>query len=344
MSEYKKTHNFLGSTELIVKALATTSHTVHFEKRIPVSHSPQLDQQLRFSVLCQTQKESLGQAECNLSKILTCEGSKFHLPIHTSLKHTISLDIISQPCRVLPFDISFQCSARTLKGKKHKTFSVGEPKKPDPYLEIFRQLPDLSFSLLHRTEIQLHSENPKFNSFSLPLYKLNDGDDKLPLQFNCVNYNQEGKPVQIGSVTTSIQELKEEYSFDIINPKKKKKHKKHYTNSGLLFVQIKILKQKSVVDYLRGGYPIHLNYAIDFTTSTKKKKLHQIFHETISVNNNSVKRLNPFEFGIAEVSGILFPYSKRTDIYGFGDEENYIFKISKNREINQARFLELYKR
>ena len=61
------------------------------------------------------------------------------------------------------------------------------------------------------------------------------------------------------------------YMFQLVNKEKKAK-KKSYKNSGVItLLQVKIQKQFSFLDYIRGGCQLNCTVAVDFTASNGKK-------------------------------------------------------------------------
>ncbi|XP_067652733.1 copine-3-like isoform X2 [Haliotis asinina] len=143
--------------------------------------------------------------------------------------------------------------------------------KSDPYLEILRSTMDRSWQVVHRTEVIKNSLNPSWRPFQVPLSTLCAGNRSQEIRFDIYDWDSDGGHDYIGGFTTTVDEMMkashQEYSWPVINPKKKSK-KKNYTNSGIcLLTSMKIMKEHTFLEFIFGGMQINFTVGIDFTAS-----------------------------------------------------------------------------
>ncbi|XP_065827522.1 copine-3-like [Oscarella lobularis] len=195
--------------------------------------------------------------------------------------------------------------------------------KSDPYLEISRGLEDNNFVLVHRTEVIRNTLNPRWKKFQISAQKLCNGDFDRPLQLTCWDWDKNDTPDLIGRGITSVRALLGDEkagippiaSLELIEPRKKAKKGKKYTNSGILqFLHCKIFPVPSFLDFVRGGCEISLMVAVDFTASNGDPSLPSSLHY------NHPYQMNEYVEAIQSVGSVLAPYDSDQlfPIWGFG--------------------------
>ncbi|XP_046549365.1 LOW QUALITY PROTEIN: copine-3-like [Haliotis rubra] len=143
--------------------------------------------------------------------------------------------------------------------------------KSDPYLEILRSTMDRSWQVVHRTEVIKNSLNPSWRPFQVPLSTLCAGNRSQEIRLISMTGTATGVTTTSAGFTTTVDEMMkashQEYSWPVINPKKKSK-KKNYTNSGIcLLTSMKIMKEHTFLEFIFGGMQINFTVGVDFTAS-----------------------------------------------------------------------------
>ncbi|XP_064633695.1 copine-8-like isoform X2 [Lineus longissimus] len=143
--------------------------------------------------------------------------------------------------------------------------------KSDPFLVFSRCNPDMSWTVVHKTEVIKNNLNPTWRPFTLKVQSICGADYNRQIKVDCYDWDSDGSHDFIGSFTTTMKQLVEgshqENTYDVINPKKHAK-KKNYKNSGTCsLLSIKIEQEQTFLDYVNGGLDINFTVAIDFTAS-----------------------------------------------------------------------------
>uniref|UniRef100_A0AAX7TYQ0 C2 domain-containing protein n=1 Tax=Astatotilapia calliptera TaxID=8154 RepID=A0AAX7TYQ0_ASTCA len=107
--------------------------------------------------------------------------------------------------------------------------------KSDPFLVFYRSNEDGTFTICHKTEVIKNNLNPVWQSFTIPVRALCNGDYDRTVKVDVYDWDRDGSHDFIGEFTTSYRELSRGQSqfnvYEVLNPKKKGKKKK-YINSG----------------------------------------------------------------------------------------------------------------
>ncbi|KAJ3602392.1 hypothetical protein NHX12_030147, partial [Muraenolepis orangiensis] len=128
--------------------------------------------------------------------------------------------------------------------------------KSDPFLVFYRSNEDGTFTICHKTEVIKNNLNPVWQSFTLPVRALCNGDYDRTVKVDVFDWDRDGSHDFIGEFTTSYRELSRGQSqfnvYEVLNPKKKGKKKK-YVNSGT----VTLLSFKVESEYT---FPTSLHY------------------------------------------------------------------------------------
>nr|KAG5706037.1 hypothetical protein BaRGS_028146 [Batillaria attramentaria] len=190
--------------------------------------------------------------------------------------------------------------------------------KSDPFLLIHRANEDMSFTVVHKTEVVRNNLNPTWKPFTISVQALCNGDYDRSVQVECFDWDSDGSHDFIGAFTTNLRQLSkgpcDSNVYPVINPKKQAK-KKNYKNSGEVHVMsCSIQQRQSFLDYLRGGMQMNFTVAIDFTASNGNPS-----------HPSSLHYMNPYQpnnyaAAIQAVGEIIQDYDtdKMFPVLGFG--------------------------
>jgi hypothetical protein len=185
--------------------------------------------------------------------------------------------------------------------------------KSDPLLEVHRVNPDGQTTLVHRTEFVKQTLDPQWQPFTVRRSTLCKGDDQVPLILRVWDWNKSGKYDYIGESRVTLDILKKEKQWPLINEEKRKK-KKSYTDSGYLHLQkIEVREKHSFMEYVLGGLQINLVLGIDYTGSNGNPANPTSLHYR-GPNGNQ------YTAAITAISQILLSYDSDglVPVYGFG--------------------------
>uniref|UniRef100_A0A672YGA0 C2 domain-containing protein n=1 Tax=Sphaeramia orbicularis TaxID=375764 RepID=A0A672YGA0_9TELE len=179
-------------------------------------------QNLRFD-------DFLGQMFCTLGEILGSTGSR--------LERTLS-GIPGKKCGTIIFTAEELSNCRdiaTMQFCANKLDKKDFFGKSDPFLVFYRSNEDGTFTICHKTEVVKNNLNPVWQSFTIPVRALCNGDYDRTVKVDVYDWDRDGSHDFIGEFTTSYRELSRGQSqfnvYEVLNPKKKGKKKK-YVNSG----------------------------------------------------------------------------------------------------------------
>lgn len=187
-----------------------------------------------------------------------------------------------------------------------------------PFFTLSRVMENGNSQRVYMSE-HIKGKNVIWKNVDISLQDLCNGDVSRPIKFELHDHHRSGNHDLIATSEFTIHKLTEENLKDIslINPKKQKK--KGYKDSGtILFKNVQIIKNYTLMDYKSGGCNISLSIAIDFTASNG-----------LPNNPNSLHFLNPsglnqYEQALFAVSQILLCYDsdRQVPVYGFGGKIN----------------------
>jgi hypothetical protein len=135
-----------------------------------------------------------------------------------------------------------------------------------------------------------------------------------PILIECFDWDKDGSSDFIGSFKATLNELKHQKSFELINAEKKAKHKKYVNSGNLNIVNIQEVRVPSFLDYVTTGTEISLIVAIDYTASNGQPTSPDSLHY---FNPNGP---NEYMQAIRIVGDVVAPYDSDGLIpaYGFG--------------------------
>uniref|UniRef100_A0A6A7G4L2 Copine-3-like isoform X2 n=2 Tax=Hirondellea gigas TaxID=1518452 RepID=A0A6A7G4L2_9CRUS len=179
----------------------------------------------------------------------------------------------------------------------------------DPYLEIFRSREDGSWIKIHKTEVIKNNPNPTWKQISISSQQLCNGDYARPLLIKCFDWDRNSDPDLIGQCQCSVNDMKENnFSQSLQRPKKKKTYGKFAVRN------LRIARQHSFMDYLKGGCQISLMVAIDYTGSNGNPTDPRSLHYMNSQSPNEYIR------AMSAIGTVLAPYDtdQQFPVWGFG--------------------------
>jgi len=188
--------------------------------------------------------------------------------------------------------------------------------KSDPFLCIYRKSLNDDWILSHRTEVIKGTLNPKWQTFTVSMNSLCNGDYQRPLKFEVNDWNLSGSHKVIGSFITNMASIKmaSDKKSEIKCINEEKKMKKGYSHSGsLIIIRCDIAIRPSFIDYIQGGTVLNFSVAIDFTASNGDprdyRSLHYIGSQTME---------NQYTVAIRSVGEIIQDYDTDKQFPGLG--------------------------
>lgn len=247
----------------------------------------------------------IGEAECNLSDIITMPKGTIELTLYSGSKSRGKLYVSAEEVRSLKYSVLMQFRGEDL--DKKDFFG-----KSDPYLVISRIKEDGTFTPVIKTPHIMKTLNPLWDPITASAQTICNGDMSKVLLVECYDWNKTFKHELIGQFQTTLDELvrSEGKYFELTRPKKKNKI------AGRIHVlTCKLIEEYSFLDYISGGCEMKLMIAIDFTASngkaTSPTSLHYMGDPT---------KPNDYIKAIRSVGQILCTYdsTKKIPVFGFG--------------------------
>ncbi|TKS77533.1 Copine-5 [Collichthys lucidus] len=207
--------------------------------------------------------------------------------------------------------------------------------KSDPFMVFYRSNEDGTFTICHKTEVVKNTLNPVWQSFSIPVRALCNGDYDRTIKVEVYDWDRDGRLYLkgqfvmqflclfsshdfIGEFTTSYKELcrgqSQLNSYEVVNAKKKIK-KKRYINSGKVsLLSFSVESEHTFLDYIKGGTQIHFTVAIDFTASNGNPS------QSTSLHYMNPYQMNAYAMALKAVGEIIQDYDsdKMFPALGFG--------------------------
>nr|XP_054361648.1 copine-5 [Mirounga angustirostris] len=148
--------------------------------------------------------------------------------------------------------------------------------KSDPFLVFYRSNEDGTFTICHKTEVMKNTLNPVWQTFSIPVRALCNGDYDRTIKVEVYDWDRDGSHDFIGEFTTSYRELARGQSqfniYEVVNPKKKMKKKKYVNSGTVTLLSFAVESECTFLDYIKGGTQINFTVAIDFTASNEQPR------------------------------------------------------------------------
>uniref|UniRef100_A0A452TYY3 Copine 5 n=1 Tax=Ursus maritimus TaxID=29073 RepID=A0A452TYY3_URSMA len=298
-----------------------TSHLMCFEVYDVDSKSPDL-----------SKHDFLGQAFCTLGEIVGSPGSRLEKPLTIG-----AFSLNSRTGKPMP-----AVSNGGVPGKKCGTIILSAEElsncrdvatmqfcankldkkdffgKSDPFLVFYRSNEDGTFTICHKTEVMKNTLNPVWQTFSIPVRALCNGDYDRTIKVEVYDWDRDGSHDFIGEFTTSYRELARGQSqfniYEVVNPKKKMKKKKYVNSGTVTLLSFAVESECTFLDYIKGGTQINFTVAIDFTASNGNPS------QSTSLHYMSPYQLNAYALALTAVGEIIQHYDsdKMFPALGFG--------------------------
>jgi hypothetical protein len=152
-----------------------------------------------------------------------------------------------------------------------------------------------------------------------------NGDLDRPILLEVRDWDASGTHGMIGRCQTSLRAIvepaggRQAVRFTLVNDELRKKKGAAYKGSGVLeFTRSDILKQHTLLEFVRGGCELALQVAIDFTASNGAPSLASSLHYRNPMGDNE------YQQAIRAVGEILLEYDsdKQVPVWGFGGQIN----------------------
>uniref|UniRef100_A0A3B3XE63 C2 domain-containing protein n=1 Tax=Poecilia mexicana TaxID=48701 RepID=A0A3B3XE63_9TELE len=196
--------SFFGRTEVIENTL-----NPDFVRKFVLDYFFEEKQNLRFDVftmatsLCFVQ-DFLGQIFCTLGEIIGSPGGR--------LERTLS-GIPGKKCGSIVFTAEELSNCRVSTHLSTMQFCANKLDKKDffgksdPFLVFYRSNEDGTFTICHKTEVIKNNLNPVWQSFTIPVRALCNGDYDRTVKVDVYDWDRDGSHDFIGEFTTSYREL-----------------------------------------------------------------------------------------------------------------------------------------
>lgn len=323
-----------GRTEVIDNTL-----NPDFVRKFIVDYFFEEKQNLRFDLYDVDSKspdlskhDFLGQAFCTLGEIVGSPGSRLEKPLMIG-----AFSLNSRTGKPMP-----AVSNGGVPGKKCGTIILSAEElsncrdvvtmqfcankldkkdffgKSDPFLVFYRSNEDGTFTICHKTEVMKNTLNPVWQTFSIPVRALCNGDYDRTIKVEVYDWDRDGSHDFIGEFTTSYRELARGQSqfniYEVVNPKKKMKKKKYVNSGTVTLLSFAVESECTFLDYIKGGTQINFTVAIDFTASNGNPS------QSTSLHYMSPYQLNAYALALTAVGEIIQHYDsdKMFPALGFG--------------------------
>lgn len=318
----------IGQTEIVQDNL-----NPKFAKHITFDYYFEEPQVLTFEIhdVDAHSRDYIGQVTCNVGDVFGARGQELARQIALKsvklLGKSPVLVIRGEEVKGANASVLMRFSGSHLDKKDPGPFA-----KSDPYLNIFKELPDGTRTLVHRTNTVMKDLNPQWQPVTLHISVLCNGDAKMPLYIECYDWDKHSDDDLIGVCRTTLEQLLTRAPIPLINPSKAAK-KKSYVNSGMLNpLEITVTAEYSFLDYLAGGTQLNLMLGIDYTASNGNPAQQGSLHF-----RNPTGAPNQYQQAIVNVGNILMPYDYdgQVPVYGFGGklpngETSHCFALNGN--------------
>ncbi|KAL2103887.1 hypothetical protein ACEWY4_000755 [Coilia grayii] len=304
-----------GRTEVIDNTL-----NPDFVRKFVLDYFFEEKQNLRFDVYNVDTRSSnmskhesfLGQTFCTLGEIIGSKGSRQERNLSGIPGKKCGIIILTAEelsnCR----DIA---TMQLCANKLDKKDFFG---KSDPFLVFYRSNEDGTFTISHKTEVIKNTLNPVWQTFTIPVRALCNGDYDRTVKVDVYDWDRDGSHDFIGEFTTSYRELSRGQSqfnvYEVLNPKKKCRKKKYINSGTVTLLSFKVESEYTFLDFIRGGTQLNFTVAIDFTASNGNPS------QPTSLHYISPYQMNAYAMALKAVGEIIQDYDsdKLFPAYGFG--------------------------
>ncbi|OMO94734.1 C2 calcium-dependent membrane targeting [Corchorus capsularis] len=314
-------------TEVVLNSLNPTwitkyTITYHFEVvQTLLFHVFDVDTQfhnVEVKMLKLEEQQSLGEASCALSQILTKPNRSLTLdlvrreePVTSHSQHSGKLTVHAEELFSSRTTAEMTLKCTDLESKD--LFS-----KSDPFL-VISKLVESGISIpVCKTEVLKNDLNPIWKPVFLNIQQIGAKDS--PLVIECFNFNSNGKHDLIGKAQKSLADLEKLHSGGegehLFVPTLVGHDLHNKTLKSKLFVdKYSETVQHTFLDYLAAGFELNFMVAIDFTASNGNPRLPDSLHYI-----DPSGRPNAYQKAIYEVGEVLQFYDadQRFPAWGFG--------------------------
>ncbi|XP_008838292.1 copine-5 isoform X2 [Nannospalax galili] len=323
-----------GRTEVIDNTL-----NPDFVRKFIVDYFFEEKQNLRFDLYDVDSKspdlskhDFLGQAFCTLGEIVGSSGSRLEKPLTIGafslnsrtgkpMPAVSNGGVPGKKCGSIILSAEELSNCRdvaTMQFCANKLDKKDFFGKSDPFLVFYRSNEDGTFTICHKTEVMKNTLNPVWQTFSIPVRALCNGDYDRTIKVEVYDWDRDGSHDFIGEFTTSYRELARGQSqfniYEVINPKKKMKKKKYVNSGTVTLLSFAVESECTFLDYIKGGTQINFTVAIDFTASNGNPS------QSTSLHYMSPYQLNAYALALTAVGEIIQHYDsdKMFPALGFG--------------------------
>ncbi|XP_051710761.1 copine-5 isoform X2 [Oryctolagus cuniculus] len=323
-----------GRTEVIDNTL-----NPDFVRKFVVDYFFEEKQNLRFDLYDVDSKspdlskhDFLGQAFCTLGEIVGSPGSRLEKPLTIGafslnartgkpMPAVSNGGVPGKKCGTIILSAEELSNCRdvaTMQFCANKLDKKDFFGKSDPFLVFYRSNEDGTFTICHKTEVMKNTLNPVWQTFSIPVRALCNGDYDRTIKVEVYDWDRDGSHDFIGEFTTSYRELARGQSqfniYEVVNPKKKMKKKKYVNSGTVTLLSFAVESECTFLDYIKGGTQINFTVAIDFTASNGNPS------QSTSLHYMSPYQLNAYALALTAVGEIIQHYDsdKMFPALGFG--------------------------
>uniref|UniRef100_A0A2K6ESC8 Copine 5 n=1 Tax=Propithecus coquereli TaxID=379532 RepID=A0A2K6ESC8_PROCO len=265
----------------------------------------------------------LGQAFCTLGEIVGSPGSRLEKPLTDRPTSRLPCPggVPGKKCGTIILSAEELSNCRdvaTMQFCANKLDKKDFFGKSDPFLVFYRSNEDGTFTICHKTEVVKNTLNPVWQTFSIPVRALCNGDYDRTIKVEVYDWDRDGSHDFIGEFTTSYRELARGQSqfniYEVVNPKKKMKKKKYVNSGTVTLLSFAVESECTFLDYIKGGTQINFTVAIDFTASNGNPS------QSTSLHYMSPYQLNAYALALTAVGEIIQHYDsdKMFPALGFG--------------------------
>uniref|UniRef100_A0A6Q2YWR4 C2 domain-containing protein n=1 Tax=Esox lucius TaxID=8010 RepID=A0A6Q2YWR4_ESOLU len=289
--------NFFGRTEVIDNTL-----NPDFVRKYILNYFFEEKQNLRFDLYDVDSKspdlskhDFLGQVFCTLGEIVGSPASRLEKPLGGIAGKKCGTIILSAEelgnCRD---SATMQFCANKL--DKKDFFG-----KSDPFMVFYRSNEDGTFTICHKTEVVKNTLNPVWQSFTIPVRALCNGDFDRTIKVEVYDWDRDGSHDFIGEFTTSYRELARGQSqFNVYE---------------VTLLSFSVESECTFLDYIKGGtlsyqVVIHLAFTPSLGNPSQSTSLHYM----------NPYQMNAYAMALKAVGEIIQDYDsdKMFPALGFG--------------------------
>lgn len=165
---------------------------------------------------------------------------------------------------------------------------------------------------VYKSEVIHSNLKPCWAPVTLPLSRMCNGDLDRVLQFDCYDWNRVQAHSLVGSFRFTVNELLNN-KLSVQNPRTLR-NKKNKSMGEIVFMNTRVVKRYTFMEYLRGGMQMNLVIAVDWTHSNGDPR------QPSSLHYNHPSQMNQYECAIRSIGDILSFYDtdQMFPCFGFG--------------------------